>query len=166
MELIMAEVTVSGKHPVIGIIVAVGLIVACAYGVWRMRNQPKLEAAMERRLFAPYFQALQERRFDDAWQKYTTDFYKSRTPLEQYKAIWTERVEQQGSIAERGPPWFISMANHSVHAVETIDFGEHLLFEKNFSVTVLFSIVSGDDGVYRIDFTYEKSGEELNRGIY
>lgn len=149
-ELVIGVVTSKSNvpHPIIAIIVAVLLFGGTGYGIYHhVTKAPEQRGEVEQALFAPYFKALEDKRIDEAWERYTTSRYKERFPLEVYRAHWRATLSSQRFDRE------LMTANMSYDAVNR---HEYLLVTYGFTfdndyVHAVYHVVRDADGQQRID---------------
>jgi hypothetical protein len=138
------------QHPIIAAIVAIAFIVGLGYaGYYFAYVEPKNRVRVEENLFDAYFNELSAGHIDEAWQKYTTDHYKEKFPLELYRKHWQELFEKYGHITKRS----IDTATDSSGFAKddrAVVVGYELTFEK-ISEHPFYYVVKDTDGGERIN---------------
>lgn len=144
------EVQSNIQHPAIAAVVAIAFIAVlgfAAYYFWYL--EPQNRARVESDLFGPYFTELSEGHIDEAWQKYTTDKYKEKFPLEIYRAHWQQIFSRNGRIIKRSAD--TATDSYGFRPDDSaVAVGYELTFEKG-AVHPFYYVVKGSDGTERIN---------------
>ncbi len=82
-----------------GIVIGIVLVGAVAYGGYvNFVVVPKRLAAIDERLFVPYFDARGQDRLREAYDRYTTEQYKEAFTFEDYRAQHDEIAKEHGPL--------------------------------------------------------------------
>ena len=129
------------------IVFAVFGLIALAY-VANVLTARSDRARIELEVFAPYFTALNEGRYPEAWALHTVD-WRGRHPESEFTDFYKKLLADEGPVDSRnwygsrrlGLPWLGAPGT-------VVDYQIYL--KKSF-YTVSFTIVAGADGRYLID---------------